>query len=207
MVASAATALPYRDPMCLDVSSGSRTRRRSAEGCIRRVRTNCSTKCIDCRELNVGIAYWSCSHLNPGLTTTVRCISLLEPIPPETQRTAQVDTALRGCSRILTRLTYVVRCSTSGTARYRASRKVETMADRIISVQVREDLAERLDHLSHATGQATSFYLQQAIEELLALHEWQLQAIGEGIAAVERGDVVDHEIALAALRRWGTRAT
>ena len=81
------------------------------------------------------------------------------------------------------------------------------MADRIISVQIREDLAERLDHLSHATGQATSFYLQQAIEELLALHEWQLQAIGEGIAAVERGDVVDHEIALVALRRWGTRAT
>jgi predicted transcriptional regulator len=41
---------------------------------------------------------------------------------------------------------------------------------------------------------------------MLALEEWQLQAIGEGIAAVERGDVVDHETAITVLRRWGTRA-
>lgn len=41
-----------------------------------------------------GIAYGSYSHLNPGLSTTVRCISLLGPIPPGAQVTAQVDTAL-----------------------------------------------------------------------------------------------------------------
>ncbi|HEY8746308.1 MAG TPA: CopG family ribbon-helix-helix protein [Chloroflexota bacterium] len=81
------------------------------------------------------------------------------------------------------------------------------MTNRTISIQVPEDLAERLDHLTRATGQTTAFYLQQAIEEMLALQEWQIQAIAEGIAAVERGDVVDHERALAALRRWGTRAT
>lgn len=80
------------------------------------------------------------------------------------------------------------------------------MTDRTISVQVREDLAERLDHLTQRTGQPMSFYVQQAIEEMLALQEWQLQAIGEGIAAVERGDLVDHETAIIALRRWGMRA-
>jgi predicted transcriptional regulator len=90
--------------------------------------------------------------------------------------------------------------------RYYMSGKVEIMPDRTILVQVREGLAERLDHLTHKTGRSTSFHVQQAIEEMLALQEWQLQAIGEGIAAVERGDVVDHETAITALRRWGTRA-
>jgi hypothetical protein len=41
-----------------------------------------------------GIAYGSYSHLNPSLTTTVRCISLLDPIPPGAHLTAQIDTAL-----------------------------------------------------------------------------------------------------------------
>lgn len=41
-----------------------------------------------------GIAYGPYSHLNPGQTTSVRCISLLEPIPPEAHLTAQIDTAL-----------------------------------------------------------------------------------------------------------------
>jgi hypothetical protein len=41
-----------------------------------------------------GIAYGSYSHLNPSLTTTVRCISLLDPISPGARLTAQIDTAL-----------------------------------------------------------------------------------------------------------------
>lgn len=41
-----------------------------------------------------GIAYGSYSHLYPGLTKTIRCISLLEPIPAGAHLTAQVDTAL-----------------------------------------------------------------------------------------------------------------
>src|SRR6185312_3210246 len=41
-----------------------------------------------------GIAYGAYSHLNPGLTTTVRCISLLVPISPGAALTAQIATAL-----------------------------------------------------------------------------------------------------------------
>jgi hypothetical protein len=41
-----------------------------------------------------GIAFGPYNQLNPGLTTTVRCVSLLGPIPSGAQLTAQVDTAL-----------------------------------------------------------------------------------------------------------------
>ena len=41
-----------------------------------------------------GIAFGPYDQLNPGLSMTVRCISLLGPIPPGTQLKAQVDTAL-----------------------------------------------------------------------------------------------------------------
>lgn len=48
--------------------------------------------------------------------------------------------------------------------------------------------------------------MQLAIEEVLALLEWQLRAITEAIAALERGDVVDHRMVTTALRYRGRRA-
>ncbi|MGI8916475.1 MAG: hypothetical protein ACR2JY_22335 [Chloroflexota bacterium] len=41
-----------------------------------------------------GIAFGPYDQLNPGLSKTVRCISLLGPVPVGAQLTAQVDTAL-----------------------------------------------------------------------------------------------------------------
>lgn len=77
---------------------------------------------------------------------------------------------------------------------------------RLISVRVPDDLAERLERLAEATDRSKSSLAAQAIEELVAVHEWQVQAIQAGIAAAGRGEVASHEEASAALTRWGGRA-
>lgn len=76
----------------------------------------------------------------------------------------------------------------------------------LISVRVEEDLAKRLDRLAKATDRSKSYLAAQAIEEYVALQEWQVQAIHQGMAAARRSEVVSHDKACAELKRWGKRA-
>ena len=76
----------------------------------------------------------------------------------------------------------------------------------LISVRVEDDLAKRLERLAKATDRSKSYLAAQAIEEYVALQEWQVQAIQKGVAAAKRGDVVSHDKAIAELKRWGKRA-
>jgi len=73
----------------------------------------------------------------------------------------------------------------------------------LVSVRLSEDVATRLERLARATDRSKSYWAAQAIEEFVAVQEWQVEAILEGIAAADRGDVVSHEEACALLGRWG----
>lgn len=73
----------------------------------------------------------------------------------------------------------------------------------LVSVRLSEPVAERLENLAHATNRSKSFLAAQAIEEFLALQEWQVAAIKEGIDAADRGELVSHDEAVAELGRWG----
>ncbi len=73
----------------------------------------------------------------------------------------------------------------------------------LVSVRLSEPVAERLENLAHATNRSKSFLAAQAIEEFLALQEWQVAAIKEGIDAADRGELVSHDEAVAELSRWG----
>jgi predicted transcriptional regulator len=75
----------------------------------------------------------------------------------------------------------------------------------LLSVRVSEDVAHRLKRLATITEHSKSSLAAQAIEEFVALQEWQLQAIQEGVAAAEKGDVVSHEEALTVLGAWGKK--
>jgi predicted transcriptional regulator len=66
-------------------------------------------------------------------------------------------------------------------------------------------LAERLDNLAKATDRSKSYLAALAIEEFVAVQEWQVQAIKEGMAEAEVGKVVDHDKALKELKRWGKK--
>jgi RHH-type transcriptional regulator, rel operon repressor / antitoxin RelB len=73
----------------------------------------------------------------------------------------------------------------------------------LISVRVPEELAARLDDLSKATDRSRSYLATLAIEEFVAVQEWQVEAIKEGMADAEEGRVVSHEEAVAELKKWG----
>jgi len=52
----------------------------------------------------------------------------------------------------------------------------------LLSVRMPEGLAERLEKLAKATDRSKSYLATTAIEEFVAIQEWQVHAIQEGIA-------------------------
>ena len=62
-------------------------------------------------------------------------------------------------------------------------------ATSLISVRVSAEIAERLQHLAESINRSKSYVAAEALEEYLDLHEWQIQAIQQGIADVDEGDI------------------
>lgn len=75
------------------------------------------------------------------------------------------------------------------------------------TLTIREDLAKRLATLAKTIHKSKSSLATEAIEEFLTVQEWHIQAIKEGIAAADKGDIVSHEEAVAELKKWGKRAS
>lgn len=76
----------------------------------------------------------------------------------------------------------------------------------LVSTRASSEVAERLASLSESTHRSKSFLAAQAIEEFLNVQEWHVEAIKEGIAAAENGDIKSHEEAIAILNTWGKNA-
>jgi len=74
-----------------------------------------------------------------------------------------------------------------------------------ISLMVPEELAARLDNLCKATDRSRSYLATLAIEEFVAVQEWQVEAISEGIADAEQGRLLPHDKAIAELDKWGEK--
>ncbi len=72
----------------------------------------------------------------------------------------------------------------------------------LISVRVKPEIAERLKALSQIMHRSSSFLAAEALEEYLEIHEWQIQAIQEGLNAVDREEVVDFE---SVNKKWKKR--
>lgn len=61
----------------------------------------------------------------------------------------------------------------------------------LISVRVSAQIVERLELLAKTVERSKSYLAAEAIEEYLDIHEWQVQAIQEGLNEIEEGSVVD----------------
>ena len=80
------------------------------------------------------------------------------------------------------------------------------MESTLISARVSDSLAKRLQNLALEMHRSKSYLAAQAIEEFVELQEYHVKAIKEGIEAVERGETVSHDQAVAVLKNWGRRA-
>lgn len=77
----------------------------------------------------------------------------------------------------------------------------------LISVRVSDNVAQRLAELADATDRSKSYLAAQALEEFIALQEWQVKAIRQGIRQADAGKLVEHKEALKVLGRWGKRGS
>ena len=55
------------------------------------------------------------------------------------------------------------------------------------------DLQARLDRLAADRGSDANTLVQEAVERLVDYDEWFLQEVKRGLAAGERGELIDHE--------------
>ncbi|MHB8528937.1 MAG: CopG family ribbon-helix-helix protein [Caulobacteraceae bacterium] len=72
-----------------------------------------------------------------------------------------------------------------------------------VSVRLEAELNDKLAAIARALDRPKSWAIVQAVEEYVAIQQWQFAAIEEGLAAAERGDVVPHEEVTRWVDSWG----
>ncbi len=74
------------------------------------------------------------------------------------------------------------------------------MTMRTASIRIDDEKITRLDRLAATIDRSRSWVVNQAIEQYLDHEEWFAEAVKEGVAAADRGDLVPHEEAVMAAR-------
>jgi predicted transcriptional regulator len=73
-----------------------------------------------------------------------------------------------------------------------------------VSVRLNPELNTKLTTIASALDRPKSWVIAQAVEEYLAVQEWHLKAIEEGIRAADAGELVPDEDVKAWVQSWGT---
>jgi predicted transcriptional regulator len=70
------------------------------------------------------------------------------------------------------------------------------MATEAFTVRAESNLVNQLDHLADTLDRSRNYLVNQALKEYLEQHAWQIEKIGQGITAADRGELVDHDIVM-----------
>jgi predicted transcriptional regulator len=70
------------------------------------------------------------------------------------------------------------------------------MATEAFTIRAESNLVNQLDHLADALDRSRNYLVNQAIKEYLEQHAWQIEKIGQGITAADRGELVDHDVVM-----------
>ena len=74
------------------------------------------------------------------------------------------------------------------------------MAIRTASIRIDAATLERLDQLAKSLDRSRSWVITQAITHYLDDKEWFVNAVEEGIAAADRGELIPHAQVMAEVR-------
>ncbi len=81
------------------------------------------------------------------------------------------------------------------------------MADsKVLSVRISAKTEKRLARIAKSMRRSKSFLGAEAIEEFVAVQEWQIAGIHEALAALDRGEGVPHEDVKSWVESLGTGA-
>jgi predicted transcriptional regulator len=73
-----------------------------------------------------------------------------------------------------------------------------------VSVRLDAGLNDRVAAVAAALERPKSWVIEQAVLDFVAIQEWQLAAIDEGIRAADADRVVGHDEVVAWVRSWGS---
>jgi predicted transcriptional regulator len=62
-----------------------------------------------------------------------------------------------------------------------------------MEVRLNPDLQEKLSRLAMRQGRDSESLVVEAVERLVNFEEWYIQEVEKGLAAADRGDLIDHE--------------
>ncbi|PKA72407.1 putative transcriptional regulator [Pseudomonas baetica] len=77
------------------------------------------------------------------------------------------------------------------------------MASPVLSFRVEEVLVEQLDQLAEATDRDRQYHLKRALARYVESESWHINAIAEGIADADAGNLTDLKAVKA---KWVNRA-
>jgi len=75
-----------------------------------------------------------------------------------------------------------------------------------VSVRLNAGLNERVSAVARALDRPKSWVIEQAVQDFVAMQEWQLAAIDEGLRAADARRVTAHEDVVAWVQSWGRPA-
>jgi predicted transcriptional regulator len=71
-----------------------------------------------------------------------------------------------------------------------------------LSVRLPEALNEQVAKIAEALDRPKSWVIEQAVQDYVAVQQWQLTAIDEGIRAADAGEVAAHDEIVDWVRSW-----
>ena len=72
-----------------------------------------------------------------------------------------------------------------------------------VSVRLDPGLNERVSAVATTLNRPKSWVIEQAVQDFVAMQEWQLAAIDEGTRAADAGRVIAHKDVVAWVESWG----
>jgi RHH-type transcriptional regulator, rel operon repressor / antitoxin RelB len=76
----------------------------------------------------------------------------------------------------------------------------------VLTLRLDAKLKKQLDRLSKAMNRSRSFVAAQAIQEFVALNEWQIAEIKKSLAEADAGDFANDDEVRGFMKRWAARA-
>jgi predicted transcriptional regulator len=72
-----------------------------------------------------------------------------------------------------------------------------------VSIRLDTDLSDQVTSIAAALDRPKSWVIEQAVRDFVAVQEWQLAAIDEGIKEADAGKLIPHADVVAWVRSWG----
>ncbi len=74
----------------------------------------------------------------------------------------------------------------------------------MMTVSLDHDMTQRLERLAKAVSKTKNNLIIEALRQYLAVNEWHIEAIREGIKQADAGELIPHE---EIRRKWETKHT